>query len=209
MILDTHGQPSPRFNRDRLAGRSLDELIGLCRGIVADGEVTAAEAKFLYEWMESSRALVGEWPASVLFRRVHEMLVDHALDPSEQMELLGLIDDIVGDRIQLPSGAVSASTSLPLDNPAPAIEFSGKYFCVTGRFIYGSRKQVTGQIESRGGLIHGGARKSTDYLVVGVVASRDWIHSTHGRKIQEAVDFRDSGCPVRIVSEIHWAAALT
>jgi hypothetical protein len=206
--LDEDGQPPSRINRSRVNDRTIDEMLGLCRGILADGEVTTGEARFLYEWMCTNRHLATEWPATILFRRVREMLIDHALDHDEQVELFGLLDDIIGEKIDLKGMAVSASTSLPLDKPAPKIDFGGHRFCVTGRFVYGSRKQVVSQIEGRGGLIHDRASRLTNYVVIGVAASRDWIHSSYGRKIQDAVDLRNDGCPIRIVNELHWADAI-
>ena len=41
-------------------------------------------------------------------------------------------------------------------------------------------------------------------LVVGAVASRDWLHSSYGRKIMRAVELRDSGRTVGIIGEDHW-----
>jgi len=46
-----------------------------------------------------------------------------------------------------------------------------------------------------------GVVRDLDYLVIGVVGSRDWMHSTHGTKIQKAVEYRDRGIAVQIVDE--------
>lgn len=40
--------------------------------------------------------------------------------------------------------------------------------------------------------------KSGCVVVVGLLGSRDWAHSTHGRKIEAAVGMRRKGCPVSI-----------
>ena len=53
--IDPHGQPfNVKFNRARRAERDLCdlcELLGLARGLLADGVVTADEAKLLHEWV--------------------------------------------------------------------------------------------------------------------------------------------------------------
>jgi len=36
-------------------------------------------------------------------------------------------------------------------------------------------------------------RAATSFLVIGAIGSRDWIHSTHGRKIEAAVKLREQG----------------
>lgn len=59
----------------------------------------------------------------------------------------------------------------------------------------------------RGGAI-ASVSKKLDYLVIGEIGSRDWIHSTHGRKIEKAVELRNGGARLAIVSERHWQAGL-
>jgi hypothetical protein len=45
-------------------------------------------------------------------------------------------------------------------------------------------------------------------VIVGEGGSRDWLHSSYGRKIQEAVDYRDKGAMISIIPERHWALSL-
>jgi hypothetical protein len=45
--------------------------------------------------------------------------------------------------------------------------------------------------------------------VIGEIGSRDWIHSTHGRKIEKAMDYNGRGCRIAIVGEQHWHGYLT
>ena len=47
-----------------------------------------------------------------------------------------------------------------------------------------------------------------DYLVIGSLGNEDWMHSTFGRKIQQALDFNAKGRGIAIVSEDAWAQAL-
>jgi len=44
--------------------------------------------------------------------------------------------------------------------------------------------------------------------VLGTFGSRDWVHTSFGRKIETAIRYRDKGAPIAIVSEDHWAASL-
>ncbi len=54
-ILDDHGQPLNRaYGKKRLNDRAIDELIGLSRGLTADGAVNQSEAEFLLKWMEDN-----------------------------------------------------------------------------------------------------------------------------------------------------------
>lgn len=51
--LDENGQPTNRaFGWQRLKDSRFDELIGLCRGILADGVIVSEEARYLRDWLE-------------------------------------------------------------------------------------------------------------------------------------------------------------
>ena len=196
------------FSSQRLTDRGIDELIGICKGVLSDGAVVDSEATFLLEWMDSNRSVSDKWPASVIYPRIKAMLVDRTLDPEEQGELLDLLVQLTGGSGSTDPVAPNLSTSRPRTDPAPEITYAGKQFCLTGRFALGTRKQCEALITELGGRCQRGAYQDTDYLVVGTVSSSSWMHSTHGRKIESAVALRKNGCPIAIVSEEHWARSL-
>lgn len=199
--------PNPLFTLRSRVTRDVDELIGLCKGMVADGSVCEAEAHFLLGWLERNRDARDVWPASVLFPRISSMLSDRRLQDDEEKELLDLLISVSGGNpAQL--SASSLSTSMPLTRPEPPIEFSGRKFCLTGKFLLGTRKQCEQVVSGRGGLIEHAVTGSLDYLVVGLIGSRDWVHSTFGRKIEKAVELRNSGAVVAIVAEDHFSKYL-
>lgn len=63
-------------------------------------------------------------------------------------------------------------------------------------------------IEARAGISSATVSKRVNFLVIGEVGSQAWRHSSYGRKIEAAIDLRESGTPIRIISESHWHAAL-
>lgn len=206
--LDRNGQPVNRaFNRERRTGREVDELLGLCKGLVADGVVNDAEARFLAQWLTLNRESTDSWPANILFERLRSMLADGHLDKAEEVELLALLMDVTGgDASRL--NAHSLSTGLPISDPVPPISFPGRSFCLTGKFVFGAREKCRSEIEVRGGTLVDSINAQLDFLVIGVVGSRDWIHSSFGRKIEKAVDYRAKGHPLAIIAEEHWLKAL-
>ncbi len=207
--LNPHGQPiNRRLNAERLTERVLDELIGLARGVIADGSIAESEARFLADWLARNRAVADSWPASILYERVREMLADGALDPAEQAELLDTLHELVGTGA-LPADAASSSSGLPLDQPQPLILFESRVFCFTGKFVHGTRSECQSAVSSRGAITQSSPTGETHYLVIGAVGSRDWIHSSYGRKIEKAVALRSEGRPLAIVSEPHWVTALS
>lgn len=201
---DPDGQaPSPRYRAAAVADRDVDELIGIVKGVLADGQVTKGEASFLLEWMESHANVRDDWPISVLYPRVVSALRDGVVSADEESELLGLLASAVGKNGPT-RGVGSMSTALPVNDPAPKVEFDGHTFCFTGKFYSGTRDWCESQVLERGGT-NVAVSKKLSYLVIGEIGSRDWIHSTHGRKIEKAVMLRGDGIPIAIVAEEHWA----
>src|SRR5690554_464876 len=144
---DSNGQPlNRRLSSARLNERKVDQLIGLCEGILADGSVVQQEAEFLRNWVATNPELISCWPANVLFERLHEFLADGVLDSSEEQELLGLLMDITG----LHTAEGKTASTLPLCSPVPDIEFEGKKFVLTGRFASGARKECEQMIDALG-----------------------------------------------------------
>ncbi|MCB1808999.1 MAG: hypothetical protein KDJ99_28755 [Candidatus Competibacteraceae bacterium] len=209
-ILDQHGQPQIRqFNQSRLSDRNIDELIGLCKGILADGLVVQQEAEFLQRWLNANRDIADQWPANILYQRINHVLRDGHLDDQESHELLKTLLDITGGPSQDAHIELPMATTLPLDNPQPDLIFPDRSFCVTGRFAFGDRASVVKEITDRSGLISNGITKSVDYLLIGSVGSTDWIHTSYGRKIEKAVEYKNSQNPtLAIICEEHWVKFL-
>ncbi len=59
-------------------------------------------------------------------------------------------------------------------------------------------------IETLGGKNAGSVTKSLNYLVIGTYVTDSWAHETFGRKIEKAMEYRDSGVSLVIVTEEHW-----
>lgn len=194
-------------NLPRMEDRTIAEFIGIARGLLADGVLNEQETAFLISWLEAN-AHITCWPFDVLRRRIGVMLADGCIDAQEREELVELLQQLTGGKIPSLPGVSSLSTSLPLTQPTPPILVSGKSFCFTGRFAFGTRKQCEAVILSNGGVTKTEVIRSLDYLVVGIVGNEEWAHSSFGRKIQKAVDYNASGSSIAIISEQVWADAL-
>jgi NAD-dependent DNA ligase len=204
-------EPRASFTLRQQRDRAADELVGLCRGVLADGEVSASEAKFIRDWIERNAHLATEYPFNYLYRSLHAALADGVLDPEEESDLLGTLSALVGGEIHVQAREqviASLATTLPLCTPSPALEFEGRLFVVTGTFAFGPRASVVGAIEQRGGTVRPSLTKAANYLVIGEIGSQAWKHSSYGRKIEQAVKLRDEGGQLRIVAEPHWASFL-
>jgi NAD-dependent DNA ligase len=194
------------YNRAQIDDRQVNELIGLARGIIADGAANQAEAEYLYKWLAQNKDATGNPIIATLFDRVRHYFGDGKLDVDEAAELFETLQSFSGGPFEL--GEATKSTSLPLCSPPPAINYVGQNFCLTGTFAYGSRKDCEATIADRGGSL-GGVSKKTNYLIIGIYATDSWAHSSYGRKIERAAELRSEGAPISIVGEEHWVASLS
>lgn len=194
-----------RFGNDRIESRQIDELIGLARGLIADGIINHQEVEFLQKWLVANGAVTGQPIISTLYKRVTEILADGIVDHIEMSELIDTLNRFATGDFEL--GETLKATSLPLNSPAPILSFTGQTYCFTGTFIFGKRKHCEDAMLERGAMI-GGMTKKTNVLVIGAYATDSWKHSAFGNKILQACGLRDSGHPIALVSEEHWVGHL-
>jgi NAD-dependent DNA ligase len=140
--------------------------------------------------------------------RLVAALADGKVDSEEEREILDLLLAAVGGKTAPQVGEASeqhlaSALQLALQSCA------GQSFCFTGKFNSGTRDWCQESVESRGGVLAGTVTKKLSYLVIGGLGSRDWLHSTHGTKILKAIEYRDRGTPLAMVSEQHWFEQLS
>nr|WP_067285781.1 BRCT domain-containing protein [Marinobacterium profundum] len=216
-VHDAHGQPiQQRLRKTALQQRNVDELIGICRGISIDGMVSQAELEPFYIWLHSRPTLIDVWPGNVLYARLKDAFEDDFIDKHEAQDILDLLLSVVGGEPDIQTStdtstgeivAVHKSASLPITEPEN-IQTEGCYFVLTGRFAAGPRKEWEKLIIEGGGICQKSPTTRTDYVVIGTVGSRDWAHSTWGRKIEAAVELQKGGHKVEIISEEYWISRI-
>ncbi|WP_306801920.1 BRCT domain-containing protein [Providencia sp. PROV141] len=140
------------------------------------------------------------YPGKHLYQLVKTIKEDGVIDQNESDLLYKALVDFSGT--DLNTGIVDGlSCQLPCDD-IDSLDLYGASFCLTGNFVLGKRSIVSKMIEDAGGSVTDRVTQSTDYLVIGGLSSRDWRYSTHGRKIEKAIDDRDSGkSSVKITTE--------
>lgn len=187
-----------RYAESRINNRQMDTLIGLAKGIVADGVVSQGEAEFLLSWLANNR-YTDNVIIDHLRDRVGTMLSDGLLDNNEQAELFNALSDFAGDPGTM--GELLRSATLPLDDPQPPVIFPGRTFLFTGTCAYGTRKQCYVFINQRGGLSAQSVNRRLDYLVIGTYVAKSWMHESYGRKIEKAMEYRERYGRPAIISE--------
>ena len=182
------------INHERIIDKNINECIGICKGILSDNEFNEDEKKFLLDWIKSHN-LVNHTIVKNVYLALNDK--DKSLEDLKNI-LLTFTGGIA------PSNEVrSMSSSLPIEKDLLSIEFKNKIFCLTGKFgsAIGNRKVIEDIIVDKGGVCKDTVTHDLNYLVIGEFASDDWIHSTSGRKIEKAMNYRANSSNLKIISE--------
>lgn len=102
-----------KFNQKSIDDRQMDTLIGISKGLVADGKVNQPEAEFLLTWLIQSSLNTNNPIILNLLSKVSHMLEDNALDSDESAELLQTLQRINGEPSEI--GELAKTTSLPIN----------------------------------------------------------------------------------------------
>lgn len=189
------------FNRARLDYRQVTELIGVCRGCIADGLVNEQEAAFLQKWLAAHAGITINPVVCDLVRKITHLLEAKVQHQEDAKALFEVLENFTGSDFEL--GELLKSSGLPFDEPQPGLQFAGMRYCFTGTFAFGSRNECEAAVHKRGAEA-GSLTKGTNYLVIGAYATESWIQSAYGRKIERAMELKQQGCPIAIVGESHW-----
>lgn len=200
-------QVTQRINYSRVLQRSCESLLGICVGMLADSKLNEDEVRFLDLWLMENREITRLSPGDEISRRVSEVLADGVVTEIELESLKNLLAKAIGGGFEATGTAANLPTQLPIDLDA-SIEWAGRTFCFTGKFLGRQRKDCELEVSTRGGTPADNAIKSLNYLVIGSLASPDWKNSTHGRKIEAVLAHRKNGSTTLIISEKQWAQAL-
>jgi len=191
----------------RLLKRSCESLLGICSGLLADGHLSDEEIRFLDTWLADNGDIAYSWPGEVIVKRIRDVLADGVVTEDERDYLKSTLSDLIGGTLEESGATSGVSTRLPIDE-VEEILIEGNSFCFTGSFLYGTRNACHKAIEERGGTASGSVKVSLNYLVIGTLASREWAHTSHGRKIEKAIDYKNKGRQISIISEEQWVTFL-
>lgn len=194
-----------QFMKSDIADRQTTQLIGMAQGLIADDKLNDAEIHFLHKWLVANDAVHRNPLIAMLIERIDAILEDGVIDEDERADLHDTIASLTASDFEL--GEVAKSTTLPLCNPVPEIDFEGTRFCFTGTFTFGKRKECEAATKEAGGDT-GSLTQKTDFLVIGAYATESWKQESFGRKIEKAVEMRTNGHPIAIISETEWRKRL-
>ena len=177
-----------------------DELIGFLTGVASDGMLNDEEVDALNEWLNRNESIKDRWPASVILDRLNHILDDGIITDDERKNLLVTVNQVTGTDPEAGGGSYEGSTEV-WEDQIDSLEVAGSTFCLSGEFVSGDRETVDTMLHCLGAETSPNVGKHIDYLVIGTLASQDWLYTTHGRKIEKALLLKREGHEITIITE--------
>jgi NAD-dependent DNA ligase len=196
---------SENFDTDS-ARKSLGELLGLARGLLADQELSNPEIEFLHQWLEERYWMASSFPGNVIHQRIKEVLEDGVITEEERSHLVDTLNMLIDDRLDDLAEQVDL-TELWFDDVG-LVEFENARFCLTGNFVYGPIDVCKTAIEQRGGIVSPKVSSQSQFLVVGGLGVDEWRGGGLGTEIEAAMRLRARGVSVKIIPEDSWIKLL-
>lgn len=201
--LDKNGQLPKGFHFANNEIKAINTLYGIILGMTSDGVITDQEIYFLSLWLNDNQEFTRSFPLNAVKHRVSAILEDGKITEEERVDFYQMLSQIVGGTIEDTGAAAGNSTQYGVDEP-DSIQFENASFCFTGAFVTGTRNTCEQLVIAKGATTIASVNKSLNYLVIGSLASRDWIGSSHGRKIEKAMHYKETGSPILIIHEETW-----
>lgn len=188
----------------------IQQLHGILHGILADDQITTAEAKRLQEWIDAHAELKGTYPYDELESLLMSILSDGVVDGDEQRVLKAFFEDFIeysfakkvrSEAKRVRSGIPAEFTVHGVCATCPEISFDGRTFTFTGSSMRAKREEMANSVSQLGGVFSKGLTNKTEFLVIGSGGNPCWAFACYGRKVQKAVELRKEGHPIIIVHE--------
>ena len=192
----------------------LQVLCGLAHGLLADNELNDNEISALAEWVSQNNFLKGHYPFDEIDAMLCSVLSDKIITYEERESLMALLGSLVEFKdsynlVQTDYETLRKKYSIGgICAVAPHIEFENRTFCVTGDSYKASRKEIKDIISNNGGIIRDKVTKATDYLIVCDGGNPCWAYACYGRKVETAMQIRQTGGKIQLIAEIDFWDAL-
>lgn len=181
----------------------VNEFLGLLSGIVSDDVINDKELGYILGWISVHEDVLD----NAIVKEVSKKILRYTRTPyptaKEKSDLLAFIKKNTGTQF-IETGSTTAH---PLDHIADKVDrmnHEHARICFTGIFNTGSRKEVEAIATNLGAIIRKDPSKSIDYVIIGSQISPDWKYTSLGRKIEKAIELREGGHPLIILTEKQW-----
>lgn len=167
--------------------KGLQNLKRIIESIMNDNKIELDEINELNEWLDSNTQLIGNYPFDKIYSIVKKVLEDGIVSSNEYDELMHVFNDFINP--------------IKEEKTNDSMNFQDKIFCLTGTFNSGSKDSIEAKIIEKGGICGKGVTSKTNYLIVGGSGSDAWKFGNYGGKVQKAMELKEKGKNIEIISE--------
>ena len=167
--------------------KGLQNLKRIIESIMNDNKIELDEINELNEWLDSNTQLIGNYPFDKIYSIVKNVLEDGVVSTNEYDELMKVFNDFINP--------------IKEEKINDSVNFQDKIFCLTGTFNSGSKDSIEEKINQKGGICGKGLTSKTNYLIVGGSGSDTWKFGNYGGKVQKAMELKEKGKNIEIISE--------
>ncbi len=167
--------------------KGLQNLKRIIESIMNDNKIELDEINELNEWLDSNTQLIGNYPFDKIYSIVKNVLEDGVVSTNEYDELMKVFNDFINP--------------IKEEKINDSVNFQDKIFCLTGTFNSGSKDSIEEKINQKGGICGKGVTSKTNYLIVGGSGSDAWKFGNYGGKVQKAMELKEKGKNIEIISE--------
>lgn len=167
--------------------KGLQSLKNIIEKIMGDNKIENEEINQLNNWLDNNTQLIGNYPFDKIYTITKNVIEDGIITEEEYNELIKVFNGFINPTLEEQSNN--------------SIEFQEKTFCLTGTFESGSKESVEERIVSKGGICGNNVTSKTNYLIVGGAGSDAWKFGNYGGKVQKAMELKEKGKNIEIISE--------
>ena len=175
----------------------LNQALGFASGISADDEIREEELTLLVENLTKLDSMP---VCRNLLKDIERLKREDNI-----VGLLACVKRFCGQEFP-ETGAAQNASLLDIFDSVDKVDLLGSRICFSGLVLGVPRSKLREQSENFGCYFDNKVTLSTDILVVGEEASRDWIYSALGRKIERAMELREKGHKICIITAKNWCS---
>ena len=166
---------------------AINVLRSILSEIVEDGVIDDSEFNELTEWVRANEKLKGAYPFDNISNKLDGILKDGIVEKEELKDLTGYVEEWLD-----PVGHARHTRIETLQE---------RHVVITGDFERGNKEEIEAYISSKGGIVDARTTKKTELVVVGALGSKAWVADNYGTKIKTALEYREKGQVIEIISE--------
>lgn len=186
---------------------SIEQLLGIVSGIVADDDVHDLEIEFLKVWLGEHADVARVWPGIAIGRAIDTVLADGHVSEEERSYLMDTLKQLASGDLAFDGPDTATAFALPLDNVVE-IALRDSLVCLTGDFLHWTKAACERLLEQAGGWPTGTVSKNVHYLVVGAKVPPNSMERSHDHTIKEALALQQAGHGIAIISEQRWLESI-